>query len=755
VRAAGLGALVLLAAATAAAAQAPRALSPRLAAAAERPDSVLRVWILARPGTDLDRLAAEVRAGGGTVRVISRFVHGISATVPGRALVPLARRRDVRRVQPVGTYVRRPLPSPTGPVGRLPAVRLAPAADIYGPLSWAVRQLNVPAVHALGRRGAGVRIALLDGGFDTAHPLLAGARVIAQRDFVYGDSVVRDQPGEAQGEMAHGTAVWSVLASDSADVFTGVAPEADYLLAKTEYGPTETRTEEDNWVAGLEWAVGLGAQIVSSSLGYLTFDDGSGYARSQLTGDVAVTTIAADSAAAHGVLVIVAVGNEGPGAQSLGTPADGDSVIAVGATDSTGAVAAFSSRGPTADGRIKPDVVAPGVRVPGAASGGLVLLSGSSMATPLVAGVAALAQEPRGAAPALPLADGLRRAGDHRAQPDNTRGYGIPDALQLYTFPTGVQALAPLAGPMASITPTFTWHAETPADAGALTYRVRVATDSLLQTVLLDTTLTATTLTLAAPLAPGARIWWRVSAASLAGAADSTAAVGPAVAPSWVTLLTLASAAGASIRDETPLFSWAPAQVTVPPGPFRYDVAVYPSSRPPAAAVAGATDLADTVFTPSAPLERNLPFRWHVIAHLGTDSQVVTSPGTFVIIDESVPATTLLYQNFPNPFPNAATGLESTCIWFDLAQEGEVRLEVFDLRGRLVRRLAPSSSVPERLPPGRYGRPAADAPGTCDRRFSWDGRDDTGGFVRAGAYVYRLTAPGFSDTRHVIFRGQP
>jgi hypothetical protein len=167
--------------------------------------------------------------------------------------------------------------------------------------------------------------------------------------------------------------------------------------------------------------------------------------------------------------------------------------------------------------------------------------------------------------------------------------------------------------------------------------------------------------------------------------------------------------------------------------------------------VASARGIDSTSFVPPIPLEKNLPFRWRVVAHLGTDSQVTTSPGTFLVADTSMPGTTLLFQNFPNPFPNIATGLTTTCIWFDVAQPGEVRLEIFDIRGRLVRRLVPSTLVPGTLAAGRYGRPAGDAPGTCDSRFAWDGRDDRGVQARAGVYVYRLTAPGFQESKRIVF----
>jgi len=141
------------------------------------------------------------------------------------------------------------------------------------------------------------------------------------------------------------------------------------------------------------------------------------------------------------------------------------------------------------------------------------------------------------------------------------------------------------------------------------------------------------------------------------------------------------------------------------------------------------------------------------VAHLGADSAIITSPGSFIVLDDAVPATTLLFQNFPNPFPNAATGVAGTCIWFDIARAGEVSLGVFDIRGRLVRRLAPGALVPAVLDPGHYGRPPGDVPGTCDPRFQWDGRDETGAYVRPGVYLYRLSAPGFRDARRIVFLG--
>lgn len=740
-------------------AQAPRGVSPRFSRVLSRSDTTVAAWVIARPGTDLTDLASRLEARGARIRRTSRFVNAVSVEVPGAALRGLSQLSGVQRVQPVGIYYRRAdgrgqmadLPSA---ISHLPST--ARADSLYGNNAWAIFQLRIDQLHLRGLRGAGVRVAMLDAGFNTLHPFMDSATVIAERDFVYNDSVVRDQPGETQGEMSHGTGTWSLVAANVPGRLFGVAPQAEFLLAKTEYTASETRVEEDNWVAAVEWAIGLNAQIISTSLGYLSFDGGFSYTPAQLTGDVAVTTVAADSAAARGVLVVVSAGNDGAlGTRSIGTPADGDSVVAVGATDSLRRVAGFSSRGPTADGRIKPEVVAPGVLLDVAAiDTGLGRASGTSFAAPLIAGLAALVQAGR-SQPAVQLRDGLIMAGDRFLDPDNTSGYGIPDALKLYGFPRGVRAVSPTApGTLTSVTPTFTWDADVPPpQTVSNAYLLRIWSDSLQQNVVLDTFVTNTSLTMPRALAGGLRLYWRIVASSGVGAVESTAVHGPVRVPEWATLLTLASPQGATIRDSLPVFYWESPDVTTGPRPFSYDVDIYPASRSPAEAVASARGIADTVFTLTTPLEKNLPFRWRVVAHLGSDSQVVTSPGTFLVADASTPPTTLLFQSFPNPFPNPSVGLFAACIWFDVAQSGDVRLEIFDIRGRLIRRLAPSATVPSSLPAGRYGRPAGDAPGTCDDRFAWDGRDESGTYVRAGVYVYRLTAPGFQDTKRIVFAG--
>jgi hypothetical protein len=612
------------------------------------------------------------------------------------------------------------------------------------------RRLNGFPLARRGIRGAGVRVAVLDTGFETGLAPFAGATVAAQYDFVFNDSVVRDEPADQPGASQHGTAVWSLLAADVPDTLVGLAPAATYLLAKTEDVRSETPVEEDNFVAALEWADSLSADIVTASLGYRTFDGGGGYSAAELNGDIAVTTIAADLAAARGILVLAAVGNGGVG--GLTTPADGDSVVGIGAEDSLGSVAGFSSRGPTADGRVKPDFSAPGVSVWVAVTGsasGFGRLNGTSFATPITAGAAALFLELHPAYEPTMAREALRRTADNRSTPDNARGFGRPDTHAAAVFPMGVTMVSP-APALDVVTPAFTWTTpDVPAFARPVTYHLVV---SRAGGPLLDTTLSDTTVTLGLALHGGEVISWQLSARS----ADSAVAEPPAdsarTVPPWVTLETLDDPDGVTIREFRPVFRWRSPSVTTPPGPFRYDVEILRvgSTQPDIVE----TNHPTTRFVPDEDLERNTPYRWRVTARLGSETETAESRGTFIIADASVPAVTQLYQNFPNPFPNPSTGLTSTCLWFDLSVEGVVGLSILDMRGHLVRRLVPSPSQGIFFRPGRYGRPEGGT-GRCDPRYEWDGTAANGDRVPAGIYVAKLDTPVGRFFRRIVYLGSP
>jgi hypothetical protein len=720
-----------------------------------RQDTSVAVWLFALPQYPLSDVVTAVTAAGGRVRRTSQWLHAVSANVTGTSLATLERSDLLRRIQPVAVFV-----GPAPPRGQpLPQPPLAPGAaaqDSFGPSAMPFSRLHLLPLTGRGFRGQGITIAMLDTGFETELPAFASANVIAQRDFVFNDSVVRNQPNDTTGASNHGTSTWSLLAAYVPGNVIGVAPAANYVLAKTEDVRSETRVEEDNYVAALEWADSLGATIVSSSLGYLSFDNGFSYGYADLNGNVAVTTVAADLAAQRGITVVNAVGNAGPNRGTLETPADGDSVAAVGAEDSLGNLASFSSRGPTADGRIKPDLVAPGVAVAVInGQGGLVREEGTSFATPLIAGAAALIRQIDPQLTGVEVRDALRRSGNNAALPNNDRGWGRPDALVAATFPFGLVVASPKDTLLNSVTPSFAWSVPgVPAFASPVTYRLLVTrADPAGPATLADTVLQGGQVTITRAQRPAARISYTLQATAADSATLAAGGGTQYVVPPWADLLTLDDPGGTTASDPRPVLRWSAPAVLSPPGPFTFDVEIFRTdTREVVSRVAG---LDSTSWTPSSDLDLNTPYRWRVISHLGADTAITESQGAFVVANGSVPSVTLLFQNFPNPFPNLSIGEATTCFWFDLAHAGDVRLEILDLRGHLVRTLIPSDAFTEPLPAGRYGRPGGAASGRCDPSLQWDGRARDGQAVLRGIYLAKLVTPDGVFFKRIVFLGQP
>lgn len=313
-----------------------------------------------------------------------------------------------------------------------PGTTRAPTALDYGPSAGQVTQIGVPAVHDLGLRGEGVIVAVFDTGFDTLfHEAFSSMAIADGHDFVNGDDDVADG---GRGEGSHGTETLSVIGGFASGRLIGPAFQSTFLLAKTEDTDSETPVEEDNWAAAVVWAEARGADVISSSLGYLTYDLGfPSYTFSDMNGDTAISTRAADLAASRGIVVVSSAGNAGLSLEhnTLGAPADGRLVLTVGAVTSTGLRATFSSVGPTVDGRIKPDVAAQGVLVTAAAPdtpSGYVSVNGTSFSCPLTAGVVALVLQARPSATVAEVEDAIRATASQAAQPDNLLGWGIVNA---------------------------------------------------------------------------------------------------------------------------------------------------------------------------------------------------------------------------------------------------------------------------------------------------------------------------------------
>ena len=309
------------------------------------------------------------------------------------------------------------------------------------------QQINVVPLHNMGYDGSGVLVAMLDAGFNNLeHQALQHLNILATWDFVNGDSIVWDEAGQ-MGSGNHGTWTLSALAGFKEGFLIGPAYGADFLLAKTENTDWERHIEEDAWIAGAEWADSLGADIISSSLGYLNgFTHGdTNYTWQNMDGNTTIVTIGADLAAGRGILVVNSAGNEGSSSptiqNTLIAPADGDSVLAIGSVTSSGSRSSFSSMGPTADGRIKPDVMARGSQTRCASvwdTTSYSSVSGTSLSCPLVAGAAALVLQANPSYTNMDIIEALRSTASQASNPNNSYGWGIIDAFQAANYFTSI-----------------------------------------------------------------------------------------------------------------------------------------------------------------------------------------------------------------------------------------------------------------------------------------------------------------------------
>jgi serine protease AprX len=299
--------------------------------------------------------------------------------------------------------------------------------------------INVPAVHNIGFDGSGILIASLDAGFDNLqHPCfeLIRSKGLRTYDFVNGDTIVADGPGRI-GRGRHGTLTLSLACGFAPGFLVSPAFNSKYILAKTEIDGIEIRLEEDNWIAAAEWADSLGADIITSSLGYSGFDPPhASYTWEMMDGNTPLITRAADLAVSKGIVVVISAGNEGYNEfhNTLAAPADGDSVITVGSVNTSGFRADFSSVGPTADGRIKPDVMAMGTGVYtarfGAGNTGYTgIYTGTSLSCPMIAAVCALMLNANPDLSPIDVRNILRNTGSNNSAPNNLVGWGIVDAL--------------------------------------------------------------------------------------------------------------------------------------------------------------------------------------------------------------------------------------------------------------------------------------------------------------------------------------
>ncbi len=392
-----------------------------------------------------------LQARGHAVYGQSRWFNRVAVRTSGPELTQLAALPFVRRLAPVALALPREresrLESGDAAPGRV-AEPLRSAGStatqlFYGRTLGQMARLNIPAVHDSGYIGTFVNVCMLDNGFNyfRKHEALRGIPVggARTRDFIRGVQSVQDTV-ESPANFEHGTATLSALAGRAPGRYMAAAPGCNAALARTEDDGSEKPIEMVWWAMGAEWADSLGMDIISASLGYNLFPDSAGtdLSYSDLDGHTSIVTRAAEIAAAKGILVVVSAGNDGLNARvgrKVGAPADanGDSVLAIAAVDSFGVRAPFSSKGPTVDGRIKPDLAAQGVNTYVASANGdpntYEALDGTSFAAPLVAGLAACLMQARPNWPPVWIIEALKATATRASAPDTLLGWGIPNGL--------------------------------------------------------------------------------------------------------------------------------------------------------------------------------------------------------------------------------------------------------------------------------------------------------------------------------------
>ena len=301
--------------------------------------------------------------------------------------------------------------------------------ELYGSSYNQISMCNAHKLHEMGYRGNGLHIAVLDAGFWRADEfagfdsLFQNNRILSTWDFVLNHTNVFD-------DDSHGMSVLSTMGGNIPGELIGTAPEASYHLFRTENVDNEFPIEEENWIAGAEVADSAGADIITASLGYSTYDDDSmSHSYADMDGKTTRITKGAELAFSKGIFVVNSAGNEGAASwKYITAPSDGENVLCIGAVNADKTITEFSSHGPSFDGRVKPDVVAKGgnttlIKNDGSVGTG----SGTSFSGPVMAGMVACFWQ------ALPdysnkqILDLVRSYGNRYSNPDSTYGFGIPD----------------------------------------------------------------------------------------------------------------------------------------------------------------------------------------------------------------------------------------------------------------------------------------------------------------------------------------
>jgi hypothetical protein len=498
----------------------------------------------------------------------------------------------------------------------------------YGASLTQVSQMNVNLVHNQGIYGQGVLIASLDDGFrNQTHPAFTSAAnpivILNQYDFQL------HIPGANHTGDTHGTTTISCIGAYAPGQLIGTAFKSKFIVARTEVDSFEHYVEMDNWSAAAQWADSLGADVITSSLGYLAFDAGYGpsYTWSDMNGKTLSVTRAAAIASNKGILVFNSAGNDGSGVghNTLGGPADADSIITMGAVNSNGTVSSFSSVGPTTDvpARIKPDVMAMGNGVQTANGTGTGYSgsgsSGTSYSCPLAAGVGALILSVNKTLTPLQVRGILRKFASNSGSPNNTMGWGIINAYQ------SVDSARKLDNAPPTIVHTQPFNNTN--NTGVITMKARVFDNGIIRTW-----------TNQAPL-----LYFRKSTDNGGTWTSYTAAN-----YNQLTLDTFYFPITGSASGTTVQYYFAAQDIALP-----------------------------------TPLMATLPAGGTGVNPPGTTApptrfQFTVGPVGITPVSSNIPASFKLYNNYPNPF-NPVTKIK-----FDIAKSTSAKLIVYDITGRVV-----------------------------------------------------------------------
>lgn len=418
-------------------------------------------------------------AGVVTIFGRSRWLNAVIIQITDAAALqkinsfPFVKKRDSVALKSGSTILQQPAKLPTiNPLGPLNYARTSQTtADTfnYGASSNQIKIHKGEFLHNIGARGQTMSIAFLDAGFTgfQTNRFFDSARnrnqILGTWDFVSGNSNVNE-------DHPHGLNCFSIVAAYIPGTFVGSCPEASYYLLRTEDAPTEQIIEEYNWVLGAEYADSAGADLISSSLGYTTFDNPVyDHSYADMNGNTTVISRMADLAAKKGILVVNSAGNDGSGSwRYIGAPADGDSVLSVGAVNNSGIIASFSSYGPTSDGQIKPDVVSVGSgTVLSNTSGNTTTGSGTSFSCPNMAGLAACLWQLFPEFNNWKIITTLRQSADRFNTPHEQYGYGLPNMKK--AFGILVADVSSMTATINNFTTTVNWSSK---DISTMRYQV-------------------------------------------------------------------------------------------------------------------------------------------------------------------------------------------------------------------------------------------------------------------------------------------